>query len=398
MPWKETSAVDERVKFIADYLKEESTIADLCRAYGISRPTAYKWIERFEEEGPKGLEDRSRAPHHHPNAYSPKQVANIVEFRDAHETWGPKKLLAKIEAKYPHWDTWPATSTVGEILKRHGRVVPRKRHGKAKPTPGPLTPYEEVNNVWCADFKGWFRTGDGTRCDPLTISDGHSRYLLRCQVMVGPRLESVRGLFEATFREYGLPRVIRTDNGPPFASTGLGGLSRLSVRWIRLGIEPERIRPGNPQENGRHERMHRTLKEEAITPPYTTPRTQQRAFDRFREEYNHERPHEALGQRPPGEIYEPSPRPFPVRIPEIEYPSDMVLRKVKTHGEICWKGGKAFLSETLAGEIVGLRQVDEDSWRIFFSHLELAELDTRKLRIQPVGDTRGGGGRQQRGR
>lgn len=384
MPWKETSAMDERMKFIAEYLREESTITDLCRGYGISRPTAYKWIERYEEEGPGGLEDRSRAPHDHPNAVCREQEEAIVDFRGKHMTWGPKKILVNIRAKYPRWDRWPAASTVGEILKRRGLVVPRKRRGKAKPTPGPLTPYEEVNNVWCADFKGWFRTGDGTRCDPLTVSDGHSRYLLRCQVMVGPRLEAVQGLFEATFREYGLPRVIRTDNGIPFASTGLGGLSRLSVWWIKLGIEPERIRPGNPQENGRHERLHRTLKEEAITPPRTTPRSQQRAFDRFREEYNHQRPHEALGQRPPGEMYEPSPRSFPVRIPEIEYPSDMILRRVKNHGEICWKGGKAFLSETLAGETVGLRQIDEDTWRIHFASLELAELDTRKLRILPV--------------
>jgi transposase InsO family protein len=390
--------MDERVKFIAEYLKEESTISDLCRAYGISRPTAYKWIERYEEEGPVGLEDRSRAPHHHPNAVPAKQEAQIVAFREKHRSWGPGKLLANIRPEHPEWDTWPAASTVGEIVKRHGLVVPRRRRDKAKPTPGPLTPYEEVNNVWCADFKGWFRTGDGTRCDPLTISDGHSRYFLRCQVMVGPRLEAVQALFEATFREYGLPRVIRTDNGAPFASTGLGGLTRLSVWWIRLGVEPERIRPGNPQENGRHERLHRTLKEEAITPPRATPRAQQRAFDRFREEYNHVRPHEALGQRPPGEIYEPSPRPFPARILEIEYPSDMVLRKVKSQGDIAWKGGRAFLSETLAGQIVGLRQIDEDSWSIHFARLELAELDARKLRIRPVGKPRGGGGRQRRRR
>ena len=398
MPWKETSAMDERMKFIAEYLKDESTISDLCQAYGISRPTAYKWIERYEEEGPAGLEDRSRAPHHHPNAVPLEQEEAIAAFRRAHMSWGPEKLLARIRPKYPQWETWPAASTVGEIVKRHGLIIPRRRRNKATPTPGPLTPYEEINNVWCADFKGHFRTGDGTRCDPLTISDGHSRFLLRCQGMVRPQLQAVQGLFEATFREFGLPCVIRTDNGPPFASTGLGGLSRLSVHWIRLGIEPERIRPGNPQENGRHERMHRTLKEEAITPPRATIRAQQRAFDRFRGEYNYERPHEALGQIPPGDIYEPSPRPFPARLPEIEYPSDMVLRRVKNHGEICWKGEKMFLSETLARETVGLRQTDEDTWRIYFAHLELAELDARKLEIRPLGKPRGGGGHRPRRR
>lgn len=394
MPWKETSAMTERMKFIVDVERDEFTISHLCRVYGISRPTAYKWIERYEEEGPSGLVDRPRAPHHHPNAVPGEQEEQIVAFREKHKTWGPGKLLAGIRLEHPELEGWPAASTVGEILKRHGLVVPRKRHGKAKPTPGPLTPYGDVNDVWCADFKGWFCTGDGTRCDPLTISDGCSRYLLRCRVMVKPRLKAVQGLFEATFREFGLPRVIRTDNGAPFASTGLGGLSRLSVWWIRLGIEPERIRPGNPQENGRHERMHRTLKEEAITPPRATPRAQQRAFDRFRREYNHERPHEALGQVPPGEIYVPSLRPFPFRLPEIEYPSDMLLRKVRTHGEISWKGEKLFLSETLAGETIGLRQVDEDTWRVYFCRLELAELDARELQIRPIRDAGGGGGRR----
>ena len=391
MPWKPSSAMDERVKFIAEYLDDEYCIAELCRRYGVSRPTAYKWIRRYEEEGPEGLRERSRAPLRHPNAVPAEMERAIVDFRRKHMKWGPRKIVASMGRKYAQWEQWPAASTVGAILKRHGLVIARKRKRRAKPTPGTLTPYEGVNQVWCADFKGWFRTGDTTRCDPLTISDGHSRYLLRCQAMVAPRLDAVQGVFEATFREYGLPCVIRTDNGVPFASTGLGGLSRLSVWWIKLGINPERIRPGNPQQNGRHERLHRTLKEEAISPPAANPRAQQRAFDRFRKEYNYERPHEALGQRPPASVYVPSSRSFPARIREMEYPAEMVVRKVKMHGDIPWKGSTAFLSQTLAGEVVGLKQIDERYWRVHFGQLELGELDTHELRIRPVARPQGGG-------
>jgi len=376
MPWKETSAMDERMRFIGDYLREEWSLSELCRMYGISRPTGYKWIRRYEEEGVVGLEARSRAPHHPANAVSEKVVGWIVEGRERHPTWGPRKLLLWLDRRHPRYRDWPAASTVGEILKRHGLVRSRRRRVRGTPSEQPLSQATGANEVWCADFKGEFYTGDGTRCVPLTVSDVHTRFLLRCQGLRGTRSERVRGLFEATFYEYGLPKVIRTDNGPPFATVGLGGLSRLSIWWIKLGITPERIEPGKPHQNGVHERMHRTLKADAINPPARTLRTQQRVFDRFRQEYNYERPHEALGQRPPGEVYEPSPRRYVGCVEELVYPETMEVRRVKGNGEISWRNRKVFLSEVLAGERIGLEEMENGEWGIYLGDFYLGKLDS----------------------
>ena len=380
MPWKETCAMNERVKFIGLHSQEEWTMTELCRHFDISPKTGYKIVKRFERYGLSGLEDRSRAPHHHPNAVSELVEQAVIAARHAHPRWGPKKLKAWLQRR----DTetkWPAVSTFGEILSRHGLTVPRRRCRKTQAYEQPFVGCDFPNAVWSGDLKGWFLTGDGVRCDPLTISDNYSRMLLRCQAVTPTNHEAIQPVFEAAFREYGLPMAIRTDNGPPFATTTVGALSKLSIWWLKLGIIPERIEPGQPQQNGRHERMHRTLKGETASPPKRTWRTQQKAFDHFREEYNYERPHESLDQQTPTEFYVRSPRPYPLLVPEMTYPDDMTVRIVKSQGDISWKSRHVYLSVTLAREPVGLRQVSDRLWDIYFGPIKLAQLDTWERRL-----------------
>ncbi len=371
MPWKETCPMDERMKFLTDYLKGHWSVAQLCRQYAMSRKTGYKWIARYEAEGWTGLQERSRAPQTHPQATPAEIQERLVHFRLQHPHWGPRKLLDRLGHQDPQ-TAWPAVSTGGAILKRHGLVTPR-RHRRRQPVASvALREGRHPNDVWATDFKGWFRTQDGTRIDPLTISDWASRYLLRCQRVPQPTLAAVQPVFVAAFREFGLPVAIRSDNGPPFASMGLGGLSRLAVWWLRLGILPERIQPGHPEQNGRHERMHRTLKQATARPPQRTAQGQQRAFTRFQAEYNQERPHEALAMQTPAQCYQPSPRPYPRRVPEMEYGAEYTVRRVRSTGEIKWQGRRLFLGEALVGEPVGLRELEEDLWQIEFGPLHLA--------------------------
>ena len=311
MPWKETGPMEERMKFMLMYQSESWSMTELCEIFGVSRKTGYKWLDRYEEAGMEGLRELSRAPHDHPNAVAPEIEAAIVKLKQQRTKRGPKKLLEILQRQRPEV-RWPVQSTIGAILKRHGLVRSRRRCRKTPPYEQPFAGYDHPNAVWSADLKGWFKTGDGQRCDPLTVTDNYSRYLIRCQAVRPVSFETIQPVFVGAFHEYGLPQAIRTDNGTPFASTTLGGLSRLSIWWIKLGIIPERIGPGKPQQNGRHERMHRTLKEEAISPPQSTWRRQQIAFDRFRQEFNHQRPHESLDQRFPAEVYSPSP-PDPTR-------------------------------------------------------------------------------------
>lgn len=381
MPWKETCAVEERMRFIVYYLSHEWPMAAVCREFGISRKTGYKWVSRYLDHSSDGLQERSRAPHHHPQAVSELVRAAVVSARRAHPTWGPRKLRVLL-SNQDSTVRWPACSTIGEILKAHGLSVPRRRRRSTQRYDQPFCRCDRANAVWSADLKGWFRTRDGDRCDPLTITDNYSRYLLRCQTVTRPTHEDIKPVFEAAFRQYGLPAAIRTDNGVPFATTTVGGLSRLAIWWLKLGITPERIEPGKPAQNGRHERMHRTLKQETATPPRATIRVQQRAFDDFRHEYNHLRPHEAIGMRAPATHYQPSARSYPLILPEITYPDDMTLRKVHTQGDLRWMMHQIYLSETLAGEWVGCRQVDEHLWDIYFAHIKLAQLDTRDNRLK----------------
>jgi transposase InsO family protein len=380
MPWEETYAMDQRVRMVGDWLSEEYSITELSQIYDVSRKTIYKWIERYETGGPAGLEERSRAPVGHPNAIPLKVVEKIIAAKLYHQKWGPKKVIAWLRGQHSE-EQWPAVSTAGEILRRERLVRHRRRKRRTPPYTEPFNKCEEPNQVWSADFKGQFRTGDGNLCYPLTITDNCSRYLLECRGLSRATFEQTQPWFEWAFREYGLPEAIRTDNGVPFASVGLGGLSRLSMWFIKLGISPERIEPGHPEQNGRHERMHRSLKEATAKPPMSTLQMQQRAFNEFVHEYNFQRPHEALGQKTPASIYEPSPRPYPARVPKVEYDHNVEVRQVRHNGEIKWKGKLVYVSETLAGEPVGLQQKEEHLWVVRFGFHPLGVLDELVGRI-----------------
>lgn len=380
MPWKETKPMEERMEFMLLHESKSWSMSDLCEMFGVSRKTGYKWLRRYERVGWDGLRELSRAPQRHPNAVAEEIEAAIVALKQERPKRGPKKLLELLQRQEPE-QSWPVRSTIAAILKRHGLVRSRRRCRKTPPYEQPFAGLDRPNAVWSADLKGWFQTGDSRRCDPLTITDNFSRYLIRCQAVRATSFEGIQPVFVGAFHEYGLPEAIRTDNGSPFASTTVGGLSRLSVWWIRLGILLERIKAGKPQQNGRHERMHRTLKDEAISPPKANWWQQQAAFDSFRKEFNHERPHEALSQRFPDELYVASPRPYPLTLPELTYPDDMQVRWVKTQGDISWKGHHVYLTETLARELVGLRQINEDLWDIYFGPIRLAQLDTASQRL-----------------
>ncbi|MBV9286701.1 MAG: transposase [Hyphomicrobiales bacterium] len=374
MPWRETCAMEEKVRFVLAAIEEEALMSEVCAEFGISRQTGYKWVERYRAEGLEGLKDRSRAPIRHGRAREEELVAAALALRERHPTWGPKKLRDKLCKGWPDLPT-PASSTIGDWLRKEGLTQSRRPRRRCPPFSSPLAAATAPNAIWCADFKGWFRTGDGRRCDPFTISDARSRYLLRCEAVAEPDGAHVREAFEAAFCEFGLPLAIRTDNGPPFASVGAGGLSRLSVWWIKLGVRPERIDPGKPQQNGRHERLHRTLKEDAASPPAATLVEQQRAFDAFCAVYNHERPHEALDFATPASLYCASSRAYPCALHEPDYPAEAAVRRVRTNGAIKWAGDLVFVSEALIGEPVAVEETEEGELRVRYAEVELGFID-----------------------
>jgi putative transposase len=386
MPWKVSSVMEERLRFILEYEAGEESMTELCQRYDISRETGYVTLRRYRALGLRGVLPRSHAAQRHPNQMAEEIEQQVLELRQAHMRWGPRKLKHILERDEPG-RSWPAASTIGALLKREGLVVARKKRLHTAPYTEPLAHAGEANRVWCADFKGWFRTADGERIDALTISDAYSRYLLRCQVVEKTNTERVQAIFEAAFREFGMPEAIRTDNGPPFASPAVGGLSRLAVWWIKLGIVPERIEAGHPEQNGRHERMHRTMEEEVAQPAAANRRQQQEAQERFRQEYNEVRPHEALGMQTPAAVYRSSARRFPSRVPEPEYPESMLVRSVRSHGHIRWKHHDVFLSEVLWGENVGLLPEDGRWFTIYFAQLPLARFDSQTLRVKPLPQT-----------
>jgi transposase InsO family protein len=367
MPWNERKALDQRKRFIQEWQTAEDSLAELCRRYEISRQTGYKYIARFQAEGESGLAERSRAPHHCPHAV-PVEIADaLIALREQHPRWGPNVLRAFFRREQPKQE-WPAASTIGELLHRTGLAHARKTRRRTPAYTQPLAHAAGSNQVWCADFKGWFRLGDGTRCDPLTATDAFSRYLLRVRAVEKADGVHVRAVFEAMFRQYGLPSAIRTDNGSPFASRAPGGLSRLSMWWMRLGILHERIEPGCPEQNGRHERMHRTLKAETAAPPRATMRQQQHSFARFEREYNFVRPHQALDYRTPSQLYVPSTRRFPSRLPALEFPPGVHIRRISQQGSLKWKCRRTFISEVLAREPVGLLEV-ETGFEVYYGML-----------------------------
>lgn len=384
MPWSERTPMDQRLQFVADAERLEvlgEPFTALCARYGIAPKTGYKVLARYQAEGPTGLLERSRRPHTSPTATPPESVEALLALRRRHPAWGAKKLVAILARRAPEL-ILPAPSTAAALLKRHG-VITRPRRRRVLGHPGrPQTPMTEPNAVWTADFKGQFKTLDGRYCYPLTVADGASRYLLGCRALTSTRVAESRPVFVRLFQEYGLPTRLRTDNGVPFATIALGRLSPLSVWWIRLGILPELIEPSHPEQNGRHERMHRTLKAEATRPPKASCRAQQRCFDRFRTEFNDERPHEALGQRPPASVYTPSPRPYPARLLPLEYPAHYEVRRVSHNGGIRWHNHWVNVSHVLAEEYVAFEELADGLWQVYFGPLPLGRFDERRLRIE----------------
>lgn len=385
VPWKEICLVKERMSFLTQVNESDESFAALCRQHGISRKTGYKWVARFEQEQDKSLLNRQPLAASHPDRIPETLVDIIVAARKEHPYWGPKKLKAWLEQTQPN-RAWPAASTIGDKLSDRGLIRPRRRRIRVPMSVDPLGPVSHANETWCVDFKGHFELGDKTRCYPLTVTDQHSRYLLKCEGLVEPKFEPVKAQFERAFAEFGLPLRMRSDNGPPFASVAVGGLSRLSIWWIQLGIVPERIEPGQPQQNGRHERMHKTLKQETANPPSPSMVEQQRIFDRFRAVFNDERPHEALGQRPPSSRYCTSARSLPHKLQAPVYPSSMTVRRIDGSGRLTFFGTHK-LTQALAGQPVGLEPIDDDTWELYYGPMLLAEMHVRdkRARLQRVG-------------
>lgn len=372
MPWQTQTPMSQRLEFIAALVAGRRPMRALCKEFGIAEKTGHKWRNRFLAGGPAALADRSHAPVVPPHQVPRAQQAALIALREAHPTWGARKLRAYLQREAPS-TAWPAPSTITTLLKRAGLIAARRRRDPAASrwATTHLTTPAAPNDVWATDFKGEFRMRPGPYCYPLTVSDLHSRYLLGCEALGSTAAAPVRVAFQQLFQRYGLPRVIRSDNGVPFASpAALGGLSTLSVWWIRLGIRPERTTKGKPTENGMHERMHRTLKAEAAQPDESLAH-QQRRLTAWQSEFNTARPHEALGQTVPAAHYHASDRPYPKRLPVLEYAPHLLLRRVNGDGYISHRGTKISLSLTLAGEYVALEEQPEDRWHVRFGPLQL---------------------------
>ena len=386
MPWEETSVMDQKMLFVSECLRGEEAMTVLCERYGISRQTGYVLKRRYVSEGPTGLAERSRAPHRHAHATSAAAVARLIELRKRKPHWGPKKLL-RVLADEGLGDGLPARSTACEILRREGLSQPRRRRRRPLTMEAPFAAVAAPNDAWCIDFKGWFRTGDGVRCDPLTVTDAFSRYLLSVRI-IEPVTAAVEAEMDRLFKQHGLPAAIRSDNGSPFAAAGAGGLTRLSARWARMGINLERIWPGQPQQNGRHERMHGTLKPEACEPPCANAALQQHRFDVFRDEFNHERPHEALDQDRPASFYQPSSRSFSEPLGDPLYSPDEQLRRVRSSGEIKWNGALLFLSEVIVGQTVAIKQRSDGHWLVRYANVPLGIIDQHTAKLARLGPGR----------
>ena len=380
MPWQGVSPVDLRMRFLTEYQSDQFSMTELADSYGISRKTAYYWVRLYQREGPGRLAGASRRPHHMPRATSDAVIERLLAVRRSHPFWGAGKIRDHLVLVEPKID-WPCRDTIHDILVRAGHVRQRRLR-RVVPTAHHLVSPTAPNELWTADFKGQFFTGDGTLCFPFTLRDGFSRFVLRCQALTSTCLADTQAQFARAFAEFGLPHRIRTDNGKPFAGSGLAGLSRLAVWWIRLGIRPERGRPGRPGDNGSHEQFHRVLKQHTARPPAPSLAAQQRRFARFVEEYNTIRPHDAAGHAPPATRYTASTRPLPRRVPSLEYPSDRLVRRVSTTGAIKWGGRRLFLSEVLAGLDVAFLAIDDGVWVVYFAACPLAHFCERTWRLE----------------
>lgn len=378
MPWQEMSVMEQRYDLVHDLIqavpREHSRV---CRQYGVSRQTGYKWLKRFEAGGIAALADGSSRPHSSPDAVDADTRDLILAARRKHPKWGARKLRDWLTPRYPD-AVFPAKSTIHEILTTAGLVRRRRRRSRSKHPGGVPFVAEQPNDLWTTDFKGEFKLRDGSWCYPLTVLDGVSRFGLGCVALEGPRFTLTKTAMTRVFRQYGLPWRMRMDNGAPFANIrSLARLSRLSVWWLQLGVTPETITPASPQENGRHERFHRTLKDHTVIPPSSGRRAQQRRFNNFMQEYNHERPHESLGGTPPSQHYHESSRSFPERIAPPAYPDQASVRTVSQGGWIRWQGQTVQLTTVLSGERVGLIEVDDGIWRMYYYGYQLADLDER---------------------
>lgn len=383
MPWSETSCMEQRARFVLEALQRRFTMSELCERYGVSRKTGYKWIQRYHCEGASGCKSRARIPKTHPNAIDPRIVERVVKWRRKYPNWGARTLHGFLLQEYPN-TAWPCPSTINEIFRRHELVRKHRRRGSRSTWRPARTIADRPNRVWSADFKGQFRLGNGSVCYPLTILDAYSRYLLVCQALKGTAARPARKVFEAAFREYGLPDVIRTDNGVPFsAPTAILGLSSLSVWLLKLGIALERSRPGKPQDNGAHERMHRTLKAEAAQPPRATWKAQQRALTRFRRLYNEKRPHHALKLKRPATLYVQSERAFPDDLPDPVYPAHFEQRRVTKIGVFSWRNHQIFLTEALHNETLGFECIADGLWSVFFGEIMLGRFSEHDYRFTP---------------
>ncbi len=370
MGWMETCAMDERMRFVMAIEEHEEALAAVCRRFGVSRKTGYKWLARYYTEGARGLIDRSRAPLNHPQEVLAATAERCLAARRLHPTWGPVKVRAWLARRAPEI-SWPAVSTIGAVFDREGLTVKRRLRRRSPPSTAPFAHCGAANDVWCIDFKGWFLTGDGIHCEPLTLSDAYSRYLLRCQALGRTDGDHVWPVLDAAFREFGLPNRLRSDNGSPFASCGAGGLSKLSVKVIKAGVVPERITPGKPQQNGRLERLHLTLLQDTANPPARSLRQQLERFKDFQRLYNDERPHEALGNDSPTEHYTVSPRCWDGVLREPEYGSERTVRRVRQNGEIKWQGSMIYIGTALIGEPVGLVENVDGGWTASYGPIVL---------------------------
>jgi putative transposase len=381
MPWQEESPMSLRRQFVQDAQRGPTSITELCVAYGISRKTGYKWLARYDAGGLPALTNQSRRPHTAPTAAAADLIQLLLAIRKHHPGWGPRKLLQLARRQQPT-TPWPARPTLARYLKRAGLIVSPRRVRRPGHAGRPQAPMDAPNAVWTTDFKGQFRLGDGTLCYPLTIADGYSRCLLGCRALTSTQVAESRPVFVRAFQEYGLPVRIRSDNGVPFATQALGRRSALSVWWVRLGILPDLIEPASPQQNGRHERMHRTLKRECTRPPRHSRRAQQHCFDTWRHEFNELRPHEALNDATPASVYTTSPRAYPTHLPALEYPGHYEVRRVSENGGIRWHKQWVNVSQTLGGEYVGLVEIDDGEWDLYCGPLRLGRFHERTLQIE----------------
>ena len=381
MTWNESTVYEQRVRFILEVQQDTFSFTESCRRFNISRTAGYTWLSRFRTEGFEGLRDRSHRPHYCPHATPDAVELHVVELRQKFG-WGSRKIRKLTEQEF---GAAPARRTIDRIFERHDLTAKGRRGPAKRGHPGkPFTPMDEPNAVWTVDFKGQFKMRNGRYCYPLTIQDGFSRFLLECQGLNSTSIELAKPVFVRVFQEFGLPTVIRSDNGTPFASIGLARLSRLSAWWIRLGIWPETIEPGKPQQNGRHERMHKTLKREATRPARANLSAQQRHFNTFRHTFNYVRPHEALDDQTPASVYQPSAQPYPQTLPPLEYPAHFEVRKVSSNGGIRWNARWVNISSVLEAQFIGLEPIGPALWQVYFGPVTLGWFDEESFSLTDV--------------